>query len=79
MRDNGILRKQRPGVCHRCGWRGNVGKVLRRDRRYLVSGNSYGRLCEDCVAMLFHGQSAVADSHGMGHVRLTVVQDRDVA
>jgi hypothetical protein len=79
MRDKGILRKQRHGVCHRCGWRGNVGKVLRRDRRRLVSSNSYGRLCEECVAVVFHGQSTLRDVRGIGHVRLTVVQDRDVA
>ena len=53
-------------------------KVTRRDRRYMVSGNTCGRLCEDCVAVLFHGQTTFRDLHG-GHVRLTVVPAREVA
>jgi len=44
---------QRHGVCHRCGWRGEVAKVSRRDRRRANSETTYGRLCEECSTELF--------------------------
>ena len=44
----------------------------------MVSGHAYGRLCEDCVAILFHGESTVRD-HQSGHVRLTDTQQQEVA
>jgi hypothetical protein len=81
VRDSAIVRRQRHGVCHRCGWRGNVGTVSRRGRRYVVSGREYGRLCDDCVAVLSDGQSVLhgANANGFRHVKLTVLEDRDVA
>jgi hypothetical protein len=73
-------RKQRPGVCHRCGWMANVGKITRRDRRYAVTPNDYARLCDDCITVVFHGGTPErAASQGNGHVKLTVVQNREVA
>jgi hypothetical protein len=72
--------KQRPGVCHRCGWKSLVGKVHRRDRRYAVTPNDYARLCDDCITVVFHGGTPDrAAAQGAGHVKLTVVHDRDVA
>ena len=56
-----------------------VGKVRRGDRKYLASGRAFGRLCDECVADLFHGQAALRDPLGVGHVKLTIVRDRDVA
>jgi len=55
-----------------------VGKVRRRDRKYLASGRSFGRLCDDCVSDLFLGQTALRDPQSR-HVKLKVVQNRDVA
>jgi hypothetical protein len=81
MRVTSSVQKQRPGVCHRCGWRGSVGKVHRRDRRFAMSANDYARLCDDCITVVFHGGSSARVVHGSGHghVKLTVVGDRDVA
>jgi hypothetical protein len=56
-----------------------VGKVRRGDRKYLPSGRAFGRLCDECVTDLFHGQSALRNNPGVGHVKLTVVRTRDVA
>jgi hypothetical protein len=56
-----------------------VGKVRRGDRKYLASGRAFGRLCDECVTDLFHGQTALRDHSGVGHVKLTVVRTRDVA
>ena len=56
-----------------------VGKVRRGDRKYLASGRAFGRLCDECVTDLFHGQTALRDGPGLGHVKLTVVRNRDVA
>ena len=56
-----------------------VGKVRRGDRKYLASGRAFGRLCDECVTDLFHGQSPLRGQPGVGHVKLTVVRDRDVA
>jgi len=56
-----------------------VGKVRRGDRKYLASGRAFGRLCDECVTDLFHGQTALRNSRGVGHVKLTVVRTRDVA
>jgi hypothetical protein len=54
-RDGSALqqRGQRQGVCHRCGWRGIVGKLERRDREILKSAQHYGRLCQECVSDVF--------------------------
>ena len=56
-----------------------VGKVRRSDRKYLASGRAFGRLCDECVTSLFHGQTALRDNPEVGHVKLTVVRNRDVA
>jgi hypothetical protein len=56
-----------------------VGKVRRADRKYLVSGRAFGRLCDECLTDLFHGQTAQRDNPGVGHTKLTVVRTRDVA
>jgi len=45
----------------------------------VVCGSGFALLCDDCVAVLFHGQSVLREAHGLGHVKLTVVGDRDVA
>jgi hypothetical protein len=73
------LRKRRTGVCHRCGWRGYVGKVRRRDSRCIQSGNANGRLYDECAAALLHGEAAVSNPDESRHVRLTVVRKKDVA
>jgi hypothetical protein len=41
--------RERPGTCHRCGWRGMVSTVRRRERKHLPSGQSFARLCDDCL------------------------------
>ena len=56
-----------------------VGKVRRSDRKYLASGRAFGRLCDECVTDLFHGQTALRDNSEIGPVKLTVVRNRDVA
>jgi hypothetical protein len=66
-------------VCHRCGWKGVVGRVRRRERKHMQSGRAYGRLCQECVADLVRAGSAARTPQGSGLVRLTVVRDRDVA
>jgi hypothetical protein len=79
MRVTSNLRKPRPGVCHRCGWRGLVGKVSRRDRRFSVVAHDYARLCEDCTTVVVQGGTTARVDHGAGHVKMTVVKDSDVA
>ena len=78
MRDRNVVRRRGYGVCHRCGWRGNVGKVRRRDRKYMLSGRSFGRLCDECVVVLLQGHPSRQHPQKVGS-RLTVVKDRDVA
>jgi hypothetical protein len=56
-----------------------VGKVRRSDRKYLASGPSFGRLCDECVTALFHGQTALREHPALGHVKLAVVKNREVA
>ena len=56
-----------------------VGKVRRSDRRYLASGSSFGRICDDCVKALFYGQTALREHPCVGQVKLTVVKNREVA
>jgi hypothetical protein len=62
MRDTGTLRKQRSGVCHRCGWTGLVGRVPTCVRLSTPSRGAYGRLCEECVADLINSQPTRADT-----------------
>jgi hypothetical protein len=45
-------RAQTPGVCHRCGWRRPVSKVMRADRRRMKTGRAFGRLCDECAGVL---------------------------
>jgi hypothetical protein len=56
-----------------------VGKVRRGDRKYLAASRAFGRLCDECVTDLFHGQTALRDKTETRHVKLTVVRNRDVA
>ncbi len=69
--------KHRPGVCHRCGWKGPVVRVSRRLRRELHTGHTYGRLCDDCVAELVAEPTAAADQKKPA--RLRSVRNRKVA
>jgi hypothetical protein len=59
----GVVRQKRNGVCHRCGWRGSVGKVGRRYRHQLMATDHFGRLCDDCVTTLLHGRTVVSHPH----------------
>jgi Zn finger protein HypA/HybF involved in hydrogenase expression len=55
--------QHRYGVCHRCGWRGEVAKIRRRDRRSLQSEIAYSRLCPECISDLYRlsdGQSPLS-------------------
>ena len=70
-------RKSRNGTCHRCGWRGQVAKLNRRERRALPDDRNFTRLCDDCLNQLLHarpGETPVAKS-----TRLRSVNNRDVA
>jgi hypothetical protein len=62
---NGIeeLRRQRQGVCHRCGWPGAVGVVGRSARRRLRTGHQFGRLCHECVDDLARTHPAFQPAH----------------
>jgi hypothetical protein len=62
----GIVRHWREGVCHRCGWRGPVGKIGRRYRHQLKPVVNFRRLCEDCVITFLHGRTVVSHPH-WGH------------
>ena len=53
-------RTHRPGVCHRCGWRGPVTKVTRADRRQMQTGRAFGRICAECRVALLGGSQAAA-------------------
>jgi hypothetical protein len=53
------VRGARDGVCHRCGWRGVVGKVRWRDRRQAAAPVPFSRLCQECADELLHGQTDV--------------------
>jgi hypothetical protein len=66
----------RHGVCHRCGWRGEVVKIRRQDRRRLKSEVAFGRLCQECATELSSqpdGQSLTMHDHQPG------VTDSDAA
>jgi hypothetical protein len=53
-----MFRHAHHGVCHRCGWRGAVAKVRRRDRKMLQTGRSFGYLCRECTDDLLHIRTA---------------------
>ncbi len=53
----------RSGTCHRCGWKGPVAKVSRRERRTLDTGMTYGRLCAECTADVQPGARSEARPH----------------
>jgi hypothetical protein len=75
----GELRKQRNGICHRCGWKGPVSKVSRHDRKQLNTGRSFGRLCSDCIEDLLKHQSATTANQASRKPKLRAVRHRDVA
>jgi hypothetical protein len=76
--DFGPFHKQRDGVCHRCGWRGLVLKVGRRERKSLGVDRSYGRLCRDCARDLLI-QHRSEPAKGARKSKLRAIRDRDVA
>jgi len=72
-------RRHSSGSCHRCGWRGDVLRVGRPDRKLLGTGRKYGRLCDDCYNELRVGPHALAAARTPRHPHLRSVRDRDVA
>ena len=79
LEQTGRPHKQRPGVCHRCGWTGPVSKVGRVDRKRLKAGKSFGRLCDECIDDLLRQQSAGEGTQAHRKARLKVLRHRDVA
>ncbi len=69
--------KQRYGVCHRCGWKGPVAKVGRRQRKQLNTGRIFGRICDDCVNELLNQNASPAGQKKPA--RLKSVRNRKVA
>jgi hypothetical protein len=74
----GRSRKQRPGTCHRCGWRGNVMKVDRHYRKRLLTGRIYGRVCNGCIIELLTKDQLPAEKFTRP-VEPGPAQNRDVA
>jgi len=75
--DSGRTRKQRPGVCHRCGWTRPVSKVGRGERKRLRT--SFSRLCDECIDDLRRQQSAGKGAETPRKTKLRVLRHRDVA
>lgn len=71
--------KRRYGVCHRCGWAGEVSRVTRQLRKRLQIGRSFGRLCDDCFKDLHHPPSTGAGTHAGQRRKLKANRQRDVA
>jgi hypothetical protein len=69
----------RNGVCHRCGWRGRVGEVRRRDRKVLMCSREFGRLCHECTGDLLQLQSPRRGIYGFRRVILKAERTRQVA
>jgi len=67
------LQKHTSGVCHRCGWRGPVVKVGRRDRVLLHTSEGYRRLCDDCTDALLshHGSTSGTALRSTGEEAVT--------
>jgi hypothetical protein len=55
--ERGTASGQRSGTCHRCGWRGMVSTIGRRQRRRLGT-SEFGRLCDECVSDLLAAKAA---------------------
>jgi len=72
-------RHHSPGVCHRCGWKGNVLRIRRKDRRVLGSGRDYGRLCDDCYRDILAGRAGDTAKGGAPPARLKAFRGRHVA
>ena len=70
-------RRCRHGTCHRCGWRGHVAKITRRERRAFAGDRTFTRLCDECILELLHGRPEVA--HKPQPSRRRSVGSRDVA
>ncbi len=68
---------QRYGTCHRCGWKGSVARVKRRDRKLLNIGHDYGRMCEECIHDLLGPQVEQNEREKAGKRRS--VRNRHVA
>jgi len=75
--DSERTRKQRPGVCHRCGWTRPVSKVGRADRKSLST--SFRRLCDECIDDLRRQRSAGKSTDAPRKTKLRVLRHRDVA
>ena len=71
------IRGRRYGACHRCGWKGPVGRVSRQARNRLQSGREFGRLCDDCVDELLRPGTASELAPKMGRLKST--RNRHVA
>jgi hypothetical protein len=43
-----VKTRTRVGTCHRCGWRREISRVARAERRIPQVGFAYARLCGEC-------------------------------
>ena len=77
--DSGRTRKQRPGVCHRCGWTQPVSKIGRMDSKRLGTGRTFRRLCDECFDDLLRQQSTAEGKNAPRRAKLKVLRHRDVA
>jgi hypothetical protein len=75
----GVARKAHQGVCHRCGWRGAVVKVRRRDRKLMKTGRAFGRLCHECTEELLHIRKTSEPARAAGQGNLKSARHRRVA
>ncbi len=71
--------RARHGTCHRCGWRGMVSTVRRRERKHLPSGQSYARMCDDCLQALNEPPVDADPEIAPAPITLRVVKHRVVA
>ncbi len=77
--ERGLVRIDRLGTCHRCGWAGATGKVRRRDRKVLKVGKEYRWLCQECTDDLLRVQESTRSAPAAGAGRPKQARPRRVA
>jgi hypothetical protein len=72
-------RESRPGVCHRCGWKGMVTKISRSARQAMEEERPVRRLCHECASDLVRADSETADPTATRVVDLKSTRRQHVA